>query len=296
MELVEGPTLADRIGQGALPLDDALPIARQIAEALEAAHEHGIVHRDLKPANIKLRPDGTVKVLDFGLAKALSPATATGTNAIGTPTITSPAMTQPGMILGTAAYMSPEQAKGRAADKRSDIWAFGCVVYEMLTGARAFGGEDVSDTLAAVLRGEPDWRTLPADTPVSIRRLLRRCLEKDRKRRLSDAADARLEIEDALDAPSDAASMPATGSRSSWRRGALIAAAALVVGGAAAGGAVWVATRPGPARVTRTTIPTSGATALWIAPNAPRSLAITPDGSRVVYAAASQLMVRRLDQ
>ena len=142
MELVEGPTLADRIAQGAIPIDEALPIAKQIAEALEAAHEQGIIHRDLKPANVKVRPDGTVKVLDFGLAKAMEPTAAMSASASMSPTITTPAMTQMGMILGTAAYMSPEQAKGRVADKRSDVWAFGAVLYEMLTGKRAFAGED----------------------------------------------------------------------------------------------------------------------------------------------------------
>ena len=171
MELVEGPTLADRVAQGPIALDEALPIARQIAEALEAAHERGIIHRDLKPANVKVRPDDIVKVLDFGLAKALEPLFADGTDAAASPTITSPAMmTRIGVILGTAAYMSPEQAKGRAADKRSDVWAFGCVLYEMLTGRRAFEGEDVSDTLAAVLRGEPDWTVLPAKRATRHRR------------------------------------------------------------------------------------------------------------------------------
>jgi serine/threonine-protein kinase len=167
---VEGETLADRIATGPIPVDEALAIARQIAEALEAAHEQRIIHRDLKPANIKVRQDGTVKVLDFGLAKALEPAATTvGLDATASPTITSPAMmTGVGMLLGTAAYMSPEQAKGRPADKRSDIWAFGCVLYEMLTGKRAFEGEDVSDTLAGVLRGEPDWSALPSDVPFAM--------------------------------------------------------------------------------------------------------------------------------
>jgi serine/threonine protein kinase len=200
LELVEGPTLADHIAQGPIPLDEALPVARQIAEALEAAHEQGIIHRDLKPANIKLRPDGTVKVLDFGLAKALTPEPAT--MGIGdmsqSPTITSPAMTRMGVILGTAAYMSPEQARGKAVDKRSDIWAFGCVLYEMLTGTLAFAGNDVSGTLACVLMKEPDWEALPRITPPGIRRLLKRCLEKDLKRRLHDSADARIEIEEVL--------------------------------------------------------------------------------------------------
>jgi eukaryotic-like serine/threonine-protein kinase len=174
MELVEGPTLEDRIGQGPIPLDEALTIARGIAEALEAAHEQGIVHRDLKPANVKVRPDGTVKVLDFGLAKTIEPAGALSPGQSRSPTVTSPAMTQAGMILGTAAYMSPEQAKGRSADKRSDLWAFGCLFYEMLTAKRAFEGDDVSETLASILRSEPDWRALPADTPASIRRAVLR--------------------------------------------------------------------------------------------------------------------------
>src|SRR4030095_9888017 len=197
MELVEGPTLAERIARGAIPVDEALPIARQMGEALEAAHEQGIIHRDLKPANVKVRPDGIVKVLDFGWAKALEPALSGTTDATASPTITSPAlMTRMGVILGTAAYMSPEQAKGRAVDKRSDMWAFGCVLYEMLTGKRAFAGDDVSDTLAAVLRGEPDWTALPRETPTAIRRLLRRCLVKDVKGRIGDASIARLEIDD----------------------------------------------------------------------------------------------------
>jgi serine/threonine protein kinase len=184
MELVEGEDLSQRIMRGAIPLDEALPIATQIAEALEAAHEQGIIHRDLKPANIKLRADGTVKVLDFGLAKALEPAGAMSASASMSPTITTPAMTQAGMILGTAAYMSPEQAKGRAVDRRSDVWAFGVVLFEMLTGQRLFGGETISDTLAAVLKTEPSWAALPPSTPPTLRHVLRSCLEKDPKRRL----------------------------------------------------------------------------------------------------------------
>ena len=218
MELVEGPTLADLIAQGAMPLDEALPIARQVAEALEAAHEQGIIHRDLKPANIKVRPDGTVKVLDFGLAKLLGPAEAghyvrdrgeAGGRGVrlppdltASPTITSPAlMTGAGMILGTAAYMAPEQARGKEVDKRADVWAFGCVLYEMLTGVRLFAADEVSDTLAMVLMKEVDWNPLPASTPPAIRTLLRRCLEKDRKRRLPDIGVARLEIDEAMSAP-----------------------------------------------------------------------------------------------
>ena len=207
MELVEGEDLSQRIGRGALPIDEALAIAMQIADALEAAHEQNIIHRDLKPANIMVRADGTVKVLDFGLAKALEPAGVMSTSHSKSPTITTPAhlrqgyggqaMTQVGMILGTAAYMSPEQARGRPVDKRADIWAFGCVFYEMLTGKRAFDGEDVSDTFAAVLRAEPDWAALPTETPTAIRRLLRRSLARERRARLGDVADARLEIEEA---------------------------------------------------------------------------------------------------
>src|SRR5687767_4239244 len=196
MELVEGPTLADRIAQGPIPLDEALPIARQIAEALEAAHESGIVHRDLKPANIKLTHDGTVKVLDFGLARAVERGGAAGSDPAyvlsQSPTITSPAMaTNAGVILGTAVYMSPEQAKGKVADKRTDIWAFGCVLYEMLTGRRAFDGEDLTDVVAAVVRGEPDWSALPASVPANVRTLLKGCLQKDRKARLGDIAVVR---------------------------------------------------------------------------------------------------------
>jgi serine/threonine protein kinase len=183
LEFIDGPTLADRIAAGPLPLDDALPIARQIADALEAAHEHGVIHRDLKPANIKVRRDGTVKVLDFGLAKALeiSPGSGAAHALSHSPTITSPAMTRAGVVLGTAAYMSPEQARGRQADQRSDVWAFGCVLFEMLTGRRAFGAAEVSDVLADVLRADPDWKALPPTTTASVRRLLRRCLEKDPK-------------------------------------------------------------------------------------------------------------------
>jgi eukaryotic-like serine/threonine-protein kinase len=168
LELVEGPTLADRIAQGRLSLDEAMPIAKQIADALEAAHAQGIVHRDFKPANIKVRPDGTVKVLDFGLAKALDSDVRSPAAALS-PTTTSPAATLTGVILGTAAYMSPEQARGKPADKRSDIWAFGGVLYEMLAGVRAFDGDDVSDTLANILKREPDWNKLPADTPPTTR-------------------------------------------------------------------------------------------------------------------------------
>ena len=192
MELVEGEDLSAHIARGPMPLADALPIARQIIDALEAAHEQGIVHRDLKPQNIKLRADGAVKVLDFGLAKAMLTADESGgpSNVANSPTMTSPAMTGMGMILGTAAYMSPEQAKGRAVDKRADIWAFGAVLYEMLSGTRAFKGDDVSDLLVAVLSKDADMRSLPAGTPPSIATLLHRCLERDPRKRLRDIGDA----------------------------------------------------------------------------------------------------------
>jgi serine/threonine-protein kinase len=194
MELVEGPTLADRIALGAMPVDEALPIARQIAEALEAAHHAGIIHRDLKPANIKVRPDGTVKVLDFGLAKAFDPAGAPGPDATISPTLSLHA-TQAGVVLGTAAYMSPEQARGKVVDARTDIWAFGCVLYEMLTGQRAFHGDDVTDTIVAVISKEPDWQALPDSR---LRPLLVRCLNKNSRQRLQAIGDARIQIEELM--------------------------------------------------------------------------------------------------
>src|SRR5262245_60456795 len=198
MELVEGETLQERLKRGRIPIDEALPIARQIAEALEAAHESGIVHRDLKPANIKLAPDGRVKVLDFGLGKAFQQQSTTLSNS---PTLVGESL--PGIILGTAGYMSPEQAKGKEANRSSDIWAFGCILYEMLTAHAAFEGETIGEILAEVFKAEPDWRRLPAEIPEGVRRLLRRCLQKDRNRRLNSANDARIEIEEALSAPPD---------------------------------------------------------------------------------------------
>ena len=217
MELVEGPTLADRIREGPIPIEEALPIARQMAEAIEYAHERGIVHRDLKPANIKATAEGTVKILDFGLAKALSGDAGTADMA-NSPTISQMA-TEAGVLLGTAAYMSPEQAKGRSVDRRADIWAFGCVLYEMLTGKMTFRGESVPDTLAAVLRAEPDWSRLPADTPMRVRVLLQRCLQKDPRQRLRDIGEARISLEEALSGAPDAAlagAAPVTAPR--WRR------------------------------------------------------------------------------
>jgi eukaryotic-like serine/threonine-protein kinase len=228
MELVEGPTLREAIA-GGLSLSDALPIARQIAEALETAHRAGVIHRDLKPANIKIRPDGAVKVLDFGLAKALAPDAASMGDAANSPTLTAFG-TQLGTIVGTAAYMAPEQARGKAVDKRADLWALGCVLFEMLTGRQAFRGDTVTDILAAVVRGEPDWSSLPSDTPRSIRTLLRRCLTKDPAQRLGDASTARLEIDDALREPADAtAIVPAAPAWRGRERFAWIVAAAMTL-------------------------------------------------------------------
>jgi serine/threonine protein kinase/Tol biopolymer transport system component len=232
MELVEGPTLADRIAKGAIPIDQAVSIAKQVVEALDAAHEQGIIHRDLKPANIKVRPDGTVKVLDFGLAKALELRTANGATSALTqsPTITSPAMTQSGVILGTAAYMSPEQTTGRPIDKRADIWAFGCVLFEMLTGRPVFAGQTVMETMAAILERDPPWDRLSSVTPPSLQQLLRRCLERDPKRRLRDMGDARHELDEARSAP---ATKSASERRSRLVRVMPRAAAALLIAASA---------------------------------------------------------------
>ena len=311
MELVEGEDLSQRIArlraqgasarQAGMPLDEALPIAKQIAEALEAAHEQGIVHRDLKPANIKVRADGTVKVLDFGLAKALDarPASATADNS---PTIAAPAHlgpgydaagTEAGMILGTAAYMSPEQARGKTVDKRADIWAFGAVLFEMLTGARLFSGATVSDTLAAVLKTEPDWTKLPVATPAPIRTLLRRCLEKDRKRRLDSAAAARLEIDDALTAPMAVDGGASSASPSLARLAWMIATTAVVGLLAFAVPALrhLRETAPPAPPETRTEIVTP-------ATDQPQDFALSPDGRQIVFVAsgdgASRLWLRSL--
>ena len=301
MELVEGPTLTDRIAQGAIPIDEALPIAKQIAEALEAAHEQGIIHRDLKPANIKLRPDGAVKVLDFGLAKALEPMSPAGVNLTASPTITSPAMmTGVGVLLGTAAYMSPEQARGKAVDKRTDIWAFGCVLYEMLTGKRAFEGDDVSDTLATVLKSEPAWGTLPLDVPLAIRMLIQRCLEKERNRRVTDISTALFLINEPktlaqVVGGTTAAMAGVIRQQAAWRR-IVTSAAWSIVGVIVSGAGVWFATRPVPSRVSRLMIAPSSATAISIN-GIDRDLAISPDGSHIVYIGdnGTQLFVRALD-
>jgi eukaryotic-like serine/threonine-protein kinase len=297
MELVEGATLADRIAQGLIPIDEALPIAKQIAEALEAAHEQTIIHRDLKPANIKVRPDGSVKILDFGLAKALESTRTMSTTATQSPTITSPAMlTGMGVILGTAAYMSPEQAKGRAVDKRSDVWAFGCVLYEMLSGKRAFEGDDVSDTLASVLRGEPDWTLLPHEVPLSIRVLLKGCLTKDPRQRIADVSavlfvmDHQGSLVPAVETSNPAASL---GERVPLWRKAIAAAAVIVVAvGAAFSG--WIVRREAPRTVTRFTIALPSDQT--ITRPGRHVVAISPDGTRVVYVANQQLYLRAMDR
>jgi len=303
MELVEGRTLAERLEQGALPIDEALPIARQVAEALEAAHEQGIVHRDLKPANIKLRPDGAVKVLDFGLAKAIEPTGVSSSSATLSPTLTFAGATQAGLILGTAAYMAPEQARGKAVDRRADIWAFGCVLFEMLTGTRAFAGEEISDVLARIIEREPNFNALPAATPVAIRRLLRRCLEKDRKRRLPDIAVARLEIDEAAAPAIDAVAtgvLPAAVPAAGWRRalpwvaaGGLAVALAIVL-------ALWAPWRaPTPPAALRIEA-TVGVDASLVVDQGPAAV-ISPDGRLLVLVTqsptgGSQLYVRHLDQ
>jgi serine/threonine-protein kinase len=305
MELVDGPTMADRLARGAIPPAEALRLAKQIAEALEAAHEQGIVHRDLKPANIKLRTDGVVKVLDFGLAKALAPAPSSSPDPPNLPA-SSVHATQPGFILGTAAYMPPEQALGKAIDKRSDIWAFGCVLYEMLTGSRAFAGADSSDTLSRVITKEPDWTVLPPDTSVPIRRLLRRCMEKDRHRRLADIADARLDIEDALSstANSNATFQDPFAVPAPWRRvvpWSVVAVFAVAFGLVVVFGSPWRRARGAPAPL-RLSADLGTDAALSAASGASASVALSPDGTLLAFVAETtsdatrRLYVRHLDQ
>jgi eukaryotic-like serine/threonine-protein kinase len=304
MELVEGPTLADRIAQGPIPIDEALSIARQITEALEAAHEQSIIHRDLKPANVKVRPDGTIKVLDFGLAKAMEPTGAMSPSVSQSPTITSPAMmTGVGMLLGTAAYMSPEQARGKAVDKRSDIWAFGCVLYEMLSGKRAFGGEDVTETLAFVLTKDPDWNVMPPTLPPTVLLLLERCLQRDIRRRVSDVSTAAFALDEGIQGSRSVVPRGANRVSKSWqsvrerRRTFLASGAALLAGSVATGVAVWLAARPPSAELTRFEI-TGRPNAVPDFNNLDRDLAVSPDGLSIVYRGgpngARELLVRRL--
>lgn len=312
MEFVDGEDISQRLAHGPLPIDEAIAIARQIADGLEAAHEQGIVHRDLKPANVKVRPDGTAKVLDFGLATAdnadvarsfsSASASAIGQGAANSPTFTSPAHlrqgsggpgTEMGVILGTAAYMSPEQARGKAVDKRTDIWAFGCVLFEMLTGRTAFGGETVTDMIAALLTRDPDWSQLPAQTPLSVRRLLERCLQRDPKRRLRDIGDAAIELDAAAD---EAGSVYVVAHRMTWRHVALPAIAILLLVAAASAAIARRLARPAPPDATHMSITPPGGTTLY-AWNNQQTAAISPDGRRVVYLVSSpdKLMTRSLD-
>ena len=297
MELVEGEDLSQRIARGPIPLDEALPIAKQIAEALEAAHEQGIIHRDLKPANIKVKDDGTVKVLDFGLAKLVEQAAPSTTGPSGlsmSPTITSPALVSGvGVLLGTAAYMSPEQAKGRPADKRSDVWAFGCVLYEMLTGKRAFAGDEVADVLASVLAREPDWNALSVNVSPGVRTLLRRCLEKDRRKRVADISTAIFVIDESSSTTAPAFGPAIPPSRSSiWRRMIpFIATAALAAG--MVGIVAWrfnPFTNPG--AITRFSMMLAEDERFT---NAGRQMvAMAPDGTRMTYVANGQLYLRSM--
>ena len=296
LELVEGPTLADRIAKGPIPLDEVLPIAKQIAEALEAAHEAGVIHRDLKPANMKVRDDGTVKVLDFGLAKALD--TRPEGDPSQSPTLTA-AATQMGVILGTAAYMSPEQARGKPVDKRADVWAFGVVLYEMLTGQHAFQGEDVSLTLASVMKSDLNVTRIPNDVPATVRTVLRRCLEKDPTQRIRDIGDVRLAMEGAFETTVTALSETATAPQLRvWQRPVPAALSVLVLA-ALTGVAVWglkPQAPPSPRPLVRFAI-TPPAPELGIAPST-LDLTISPDGTHIVNRAGTNggLVVRALDQ
>jgi serine/threonine protein kinase len=276
LELIEGDTLDDRVRRGPLPLSEALAVAQQIADALDAAHGVGIIHRDLKPSNIKITPDGVVKVLDFGLAKALT-AEASGSDLSKSPTMTGRG-TIAGVILGTAGYMSPEQARGQPVDKRTDIWAFGCVLFQMLTGSSAFVRETVTDTIAAVVSAEPEWTSLPADTPGSIRRLLTRCLQKDARRRLHDIADARIELEDAMATPAEPDPVP---TRRRWSR---LALSALSLGIVTVLVFLWAA-RDRFAKPAEPSSPDTRVTRLTDLAGLEESPAISPDGRSVAFTA-----------
>jgi len=285
MELVEGPTLADRIAPGAIPLDEALQIAREIAEALEAAHERGIIHRDLKPANIKITPDGNVKVLDFGLAKALEGHPAS-TDIHNSPTVTSMA-TLPGVILGTAAYMSPEQAKGKSVDRRTDIWAFGCAFFEMLAGKRPFEGETVSDALAAVIRAEPEWSLLPSHTPQTIRNLLQRCLKKDPRQRLQAIGDARISIEDVLSGASQDLPSAVEMRTAAWRRALSWAVATVALILAALFATKYFTSKPQPLPTIVSQITSPPNTRFVFTGINPGPPTLSPDGKQLVFSAVT---------
>jgi hypothetical protein len=290
LELVDGETLAHRIGRGALPLDEALALAKQVAEALEAAHEKGIIHRDLKPANIALTHDGEAKVLDFGLAKAMDPVASSELSM--SPTLTFGA-TQAGVILGTAAYMSPEQAKGRVADKRSDVWSFGCVLFEMLAGRRAFEGEDVSDTLATVLKGDPDWTALPSNTPRTIRALIEGCLKKDRRHRIGDVSTAMFLLNNLETAglPATVAGPPVGGRPPVWQWAMLTLAASLVASVVAAV-VIWRVKPEASRPIARFIFSLPQGQQLTDANRQP--IAISPDGTQLLYAANGALYVRSI--
>ncbi len=303
LELVEGPTLADRIAKGPIPLDEALPIAKQIAEALEAAHEAGVIHRDLKPANIKVREDGTVKVLDFGLAKALD--TTPASDPSQSPTLTA-AATQMGVIMGTAAYMSPEQARGKPTDRRADIWSFGAVLFEMLTGRRVFRGRDVSETLAAVIQSSPEWGALNRDTPLRLANLLRRCLEKEPKQRVQAIGDVRLAMEGAFETTIAAPLEPTAAPQPQvWQRPISIVLL-VVISATLVGLGVWTAMHPEvePADVMRFAIVASDDAPMSSSAvtGRDRDIAVSADGKQVVYTGpvvdgnGSQLYVRTINQ
>jgi tRNA A-37 threonylcarbamoyl transferase component Bud32 len=304
MELVDGPTLAERIKQGPLPLDETLLIAKQIAQALEYAHERSIIHRDLKPSNVKITPNGEAKVLDFGLAKALEGDFSGADISISTSPTLSQAATQAGMLLGTAAYMSPEQARGKKVNRRGDIWAFGVVLYEVLAGKPAFLEETTSDTLAAVIRGEPDWSILPGNVPTSIIRLLRRCLTKDQNQRLRDIGEARIAIDGAiLGTPEEiAAPLAATKEAPLWRRALpwVVAAIAIVLA-IACGALYWRGIQPEPHPVMQLSLPLAEPLAGVFDANPGSPFALAPDGSQIVYVASvagkpQQLYLRALEQ
>src|SRR5262249_23860462 len=281
LELIEGPTLAEYLGKGPLPIKRALSIAQQIAEALEAAHERGVVHRDLKPANIKVTHDGRVKILDFGLAKTVIGEDA-GQDALSSPTAPLEP-TREGVLLGTAAYMSPEQARGLPVDRRADIWAFGCVLYEMLTARTVFGRETIADPIAAIIEHEPDWHELPAATPQSARQLLRRCLTKDPKDRLRDAADARFVVEDILtDAGGEPVAAVSAPSRGLHARSAWLAAAVAAVLGAAGGGTAFEDARWAEPFF-ENPLANAQFTRFNDFPGSEREAAISPDGKFVVF-------------